>query len=243
MNRRRKPARAKANKRERAPAESHADSSAKSPAEESPQETHSNSLPTAQLKWILSLWLVFHLLVLTLSLTASVEPSETQSRILESLQFYVTPPHFSADGLPVYLAWGDTSEQPHRLQTSGVKPSADSELFYAPIDDPRWTTVSPSGPKGMLQNDRYARWLTTAATLAENEQPSLVAELLLSAVATDDSIHAVRIVRLPTEMTTTVDDQRPPPYAASVARRGERVSLVQIGAPRLSTQRRGADDE
>ncbi len=201
------------------------------------------SVPGPRLKRLLSVWLLFHLLVVGLSLTATVDPSETQSRVLESVQFYITPTHFSADGLPVYLAWGGASEQPHRLQTSNLKPSAAPGLFSLPIDDSRWTTVPPTGPTGGLQNDRYTRWLSTVATLAENEQPSLAAELLLPAVSVDSSIQAIRIVRLPTELTTIADDQAPPPYSAAVARKNNRVSLVQISEPRLSTNKRVNHDE
>ncbi len=207
------------------------------------QDRSQTPRPGLRLKVALSLWLLFHFFALAISYTGVVEPSETQSRIMEALQFYVGPTQFSADGRPVYLARGVATEQPHRLQTSEVPPQSDPELFGLPIDDRKWKTILPPGPAGLGGNDRYGRWLSTAATLATNEQPSLVAELLLPTVMGDPSIQAVRIVRLPTELTTMADDASPPPYAAYVARKNDSVSFVQVLEPRLSTQQRGDDDE
>ncbi len=206
-------------------------------------EPGENAGPGSNLKILLSLWLIFHLFAITLSYTGVVGPSETHSQINEALQVYLRPAHFAADGRPIYLARGEASEQPHRLQTSRLKPLADANLFALPIDDSRWETVAPPGARGLGGNDRYHRWLSTAATLSGNEQPSLVAELLLPAVIDDTEIKAVRIVRLPTELTTTADDSAAPPYAAYVARKNANVSLVQVVQPRLSTQQRGDDDE
>jgi hypothetical protein len=237
MNRRRKPSQRKT---KQPPSSGAQEVSADK--ESASTDAPSNS-PGTWLKVALSLWLVFHLGALTVSYTSVVEPSELQGRWQQALQFYLYPTHFLADDRPIYLAHGDVSEQPHRLQITTVKPSADPSLFRLPIDDPQWQTVEPPGIAGLAGNDRYSRWLSTAAILATNDQPSLVAELMLSVALKDPSITAVRIVRLPTQLTTTAADALPPPYAAYVAKQNDTVALVQVNEPRLSTAVRGGNDE
>ncbi len=236
MNRRRKSSQRKS---DRSPSSRASEADAESP---SSSQTQSSS-PGLPLKVALSLWLVFHFLALTVSYTSVVEPSETQGQWQQALQFYLYPTHFLADDRPIYLAHGDPSEQPHRLQVTAVNPSANPALFDLPIDDPQWQTIQPPGIAGLAGNDRYSRWLSTAAILATNEQPSLVAELILSVALEDPSITAVRIVRLPTELTTTAADALPPPYAAYVAKQNDVISLVQVNEPRLSTTLRGGNDD
>ena len=87
---------------------------------------------------------------------------------------------------------------------------------------------------GLAESDRYARWLSTAATLAENDQPSLVAELLLPVVRGDESIRAIRIARQLNDLDATIEDSLPAPYMARVVRRGDSVALVQLQPERLS---------
>ena len=94
--------------------------------------------------------------------------------------------------------------------------------------------ATDSSRPGFAESDRYARWLATAATLAENDQPGLVAELLLPVVQADTSIRAVRIKRLTTDLNTTLDESLPPPYVARIVRSAGNVSLVQLQPARLS---------
>ena len=67
----------------------------------------------------------------------------------------------------------------------------------------------------------WARWLA----LRRAKQPGLVATLLLprlqelTAIDPTRPIRRVRIIRLPTELTTVADDAKRPPYLAAVTRR------------------------
>ncbi|TWU02800.1 hypothetical protein [Stieleria varia] len=185
------------------------------------------ALPSEKIRWALSVWLIVHLGLVAISFAGVVQLSGLQSAILDTAAPYLESTHFAAGGRPYYLAHGDPDEQPHRLQVSTSSSAVNDESL--------WSTVEPFGAPGMAGNDRYARWFATAATLAEAEQPSLVAQLLLPIVESDDSIAAIRIVRLPTQLTTAVDDSQPPPYVARVARKNGRVSLVQLQASRLTT--------
>ena len=84
-------------------------------------------------------------------------------------------------------------------------------------------------------SDRVARWLSTAATLAENEQPGMVAELLMPIAQLHPNVKAIRIVRLPTDLND-INAETESPYVARVIRRDDRVSLVQLKPARLSSQ-------
>ena len=174
--------------------------------------------PTRRVRRVASAILSVHLLALAASFFAVVEPSETQARVLAWLQPYLRMTRFGVDERPIYLAHGNRSEQPMRLQVSRTFRPGDRD----------WRTVEPEGVPGLASSDRYHRWLSTAVLLADAEQPGLVAELLLGHVASDPEIRAVRIVVLPTDLTTVMDDDQPPPFEARVARGSGRVSLVHV---------------
>ena len=186
---------------------------------------------------LISVAIVLHLFALLLSYAAIIEPSSTHSQLLDASAPYIRSTHFAADGRPFYLAHDTPDEQPHRLQFAS---RGDKESLVIDTQT-EWTTIEPVGVPGLGSWDRYGRWVTLAATLAESEQSSLVAALLLPLVSADESIDAVRIVRLPTQLTTVAEDTAPPVYLARVARTSGRVDLVSVPAKRLSTY--GRDDE
>lgn len=194
--------------------------------------------PSTTVKTWLSIWVAVHLMAITVSFTAVVEPSSLHQRLSEVLQPYLRPSHFSADDRPVYLTYGDADDQPHRIEVT-----TDRVTGVANSDDLAWRLVGPAetsgfaSTPGLAVSDRVARWLSTVAMLAENDQPSLVADLLLPVVAKQRSIQGVRIVRYPTDLNdihvgVTV------PYLARVVREQSKVSLVQLKESRLSAQPR-----
>ncbi len=200
-----------------------------------------SGFPSDTVRTLLSIWLPLHLFAVFISITAVVEPSTVHARLLSLLRPYLQLTHFDADDRPLYLAHGEPSEQPHRLQVS----SDEINNFDAAQSDQNWTTIEPIGRAGFAESDRYFRWLSTAATLAEHDQPGLVAELLLPIVQSDESIRAVRIIRLPTDLNSTVDESLIPPYSARVIRDQNRVSLVQLQSARLSAEavrKRGSNE-
>ncbi len=185
---------------------------------------------------------VAHLGLLFLSYTAVVGPSAGHSRWLSVLAPLLRTTHFGADGRPYYLAQGTPDEQPHRLQFVSL-PDNESELKLDA--QTQWTTIEPSGFAGFASHDHYRRWMRLVATLAESERPSLAAALLMPLVNNQSEsdgpkIDAVRIIRLPTQLTTAVDDAAPPAYIARVVRSvrkdgGNDVRLVSIQPTRLTT--------
>ncbi|QEG00080.1 hypothetical protein Mal15_41490 [Stieleria maiorica] len=192
---------------------------------------------------LISAAIVVHLLALFVSYSALIEPSSTHSSLLDLASPYLRSTHFSADGRRFYLAHATPDEQPHRLQFASA--GKDGDLV---IDrQTEWTTVQPGGIAGLAASDRYGRWMALAATLAQSDRPSLAAALLMPLISADPSIDAVRVVRLPTQLTTVADDSAPPVYLARVVRSGDQVRLVSIGAKRLSTYARdpetGAETE
>lgn len=196
----------------------------------------SKSVDVSGVKQALPVLAVAHLIAVAFSYLAIVEPSSIHTSILASSAPYLRSTHFAADGRRYYMAHGTPDEQPHRLQ-------------YATLDDQQaidsntnWETVKPSGIPGLASSDRYQRWMILTATLAESDQPSLAAALLLPLVKQDDSIDVIRVIRLPTELTTAADDSAPPPYVARVVRDENQTRIVSIQSPRLTTSRRLKDD-
>jgi len=171
-------------------------------------------------RWLLSLFLLFHFVAAAVSFFSAIEPSRTQLRLLDLARPYLIATRFGIGDRPIYLAHGDPSEQPLRLQVSREASPGRGD----------WRTVRPPGKPGLASGDRYGRWLSTAAMLAEGDQPGLVAELLVPAVNSDDAINAVRIVRLPTQLTTVLDESQPPPYEGRVIRNGKTVLLIHTPA-------------
>ncbi|MCD0458838.1 hypothetical protein [Roseiconus lacunae] len=194
--------------------------------------------PTGWVPILISLAVILHLAALFVSYSAIVEPSSTQGRLLETLTPYLRGTHFAADGRRFYLAHATPDEQPHRLQVA----SADANGQFVIDRETRWTTIEPSGPSGLAASDRYAKWMTLAATLSESDQRSLAAQLLLPLVKADESIAAVRIVRLPTQLTTAEQDAMGPAYLARVVRNKNGVKLVAIESRRLTTMPRDTNE-
>ena len=194
--------------------------------------------PSTTVKTWLSIWLVVHLMAITVSFTAVVQPSSLHQSLSEVLQPYLRPTHFSADDRPVYLTHGDADDQPHRIEMT-----TDRVTGVATSDDLKWRVIGPAqgggfaSTPGLAVSDRVARWLSTAAMLAENDQPSLVADLILPVVANQPSIQGVRIVRYPTDLND-INAGATVPYLARVVRDQENVSLVQLKESRLSAQPR-----
>ena len=194
--------------------------------------------PSETVKTCLSIGVAVHLMALAISFTAVVEPSSVQQRLSEILQPYLRPTHFSADDRPVYLTHGDSADQPHRIEVTtqrvtGVEASGDV----------KWQVIGPAEQGGFASipgfavSDRVGRWLSTAAMLAENDQPSLIADLILPLVANRSSVQGVRIVRYPTDLND-VNVGVSVPYLARVVRANDGVSLVQLREKRLSAQPR-----
>jgi len=194
--------------------------------------------PSTNVKTWLSIWVPFHLVAIGVSFTAVVEPSSIHQRLSDLFHPYLRPMHFSADDRPVYLTHGDSDDQPHRIE---VTKQPVSGLDQSELVD--WRAVGPGEAQrfasmpGLAVSDRVARWLATAAMLAENDQPSMVADLLLPVVVKDPEITAVRIVRYPTDLND-INTEITVPYLARVLRSGDSVWLVQLKESRLSAQPR-----
>ncbi|MEO1526251.1 MAG: hypothetical protein AAFX06_12500 [Planctomycetota bacterium] len=193
-------------------------------------------LPSVAVQALVSVLVVAHLVILLVSYTSIIEPSSTQASLIEKAAPYLRMTHFSADGRPFYLAHGNSDEQPHRLQVAtlpkGVA-ATDSSI--------EWTTIEPAGTAGLAESDRYARWMALADTLAASEQSSLAAAILGPMVKTDASIDLIRVLRLPTMLTTVEDDANAVAYLARVVRDGDATRLVSVQSRRLTTSVRGED--
>ncbi len=176
------------------------------------------SAPPMKWKRLLSVLVILHVVAVTLSLFAVVEPSQTHAELLSLVQPYLRATRFDIDDRPIYLTHDDRSDQPMRIQVSdSVSPGEDS-----------WRTIEPPGTAGLAGSDRYHRWLATAVLLQDSEQPGLVAELLLGFVRSHPEARSVRIVLLPTDLTSIADETAESVYVARIARGGDRVSLVHV---------------
>ena len=191
--------------------------------------------PSPAVRWVLSFWLVFHLVALVISYTGVVEPSSLHARLMTVIHPYVRPTHFAADDRPVYLTHGGSDEQPHRIQIT-----ARSVVEIDSAGEREWVTVGPGEREGLAAtpgfavSDRVARWLATAAMLSENDQPSMVADLLLPIAESEPKIQAIRIVRYPTDLSDVTAEVETP-YVARVIREGGAIALVQLKERRLSS--------
>jgi hypothetical protein len=186
--------------------------------------------PSPAKRLVLSIWLCFHLFAILISFTYVVEPSTIHARLSGWAYPYLRSTHFSADDRPVYLAHGDPSERPHRVQITNDLVS-DIEL----VDTYRWRTVGPDVTPGLAASDRVARWLSTAAMVAGNDDPGLVAELMLPIIEQNSDATALRILRLTTDLGD-IGEADESIYVARVIRRGNEVSLVRLEAARLSAR-------
>lgn len=199
------------------------------------------AMPSDRVRAAISIWLPIHLFALLVSVSAVVEPSSIHARLHSLLRPYLQLTHFGVDDRPLYLAYGDSSEQAHRLEVTDAEiQQSDANVewtnpHFRSSDDSRLTIVGGlAAQPGLAVSDRYSRWLSTAATLAESDQPSLVAELLLPVLPQDGSIRGVRIVRRVTDLNTTLDDNLPPPYAARISTVAGRTSLIRLQETRLN---------
>ena len=194
--------------------------------------------PSESARTWLSIGVAIHLVALFVSFTAVVEPSSLQQRLAALFQPYLRPTHFSADDLPVHLTHGNTEDQSHRVEITTQRVSG-----LASSEDVKWREIGPAEEGGFASlpgfavSDRVARWLSAAAILAENDQPSLVADLLLPVVERRPAVQGIRIVRYPTDLND-IHVGVSVPYLARVVRSGTTVSLVQMKETRLSAQPR-----
>lgn len=193
-------------------------------------------LPSVTARTWLSIWVCVHLLALALSFTSVVEPSSLQVNLSGMFFPYLRLGHFAADDRPVYLAHGTADEQPHRLEIT-----SDTLSEIGQVNACQWRTVgagdyaaSESSP-GMAVCDRVARFLSTSATLAGNDQPGVVAELLLPIAAHFSEAKAIRIVRFPTDLSD-VNATSESPYVARIVRSADSVALIQLKPERQSSQ-------
>lgn len=200
-------------------------------------------LPSARTRWLISIGGILHFIAISLSMTAVVASSDTQAKLNGWLQPYTMPTHFRTQGERLFLTAGEESESPLRIQ---VQRKSSKPYTPNPLDDETiWETIQPPGVPGLGANDRYTRWLASVMTLVNSESPSLVAELLLPMLRGDESMTAVRIVRLSSDLSLDYDlgdeaKYNNVPYTAVVVRDGENTSLVRVNEARLSTFRKNA---
>ncbi len=189
--------------------------------------------PSLLTRRMVTVLVVVHLVAIASSMLAVVGSSQTQADINRLLRPYTMATHFRTQGEPVFLASGESIENPHRLQIlKSSRPDADLPNLE---DDSDWVTIEPQGIGGFAANDRYSRLMGTVQTLVENLSPSLVAELLLPEVRQDPSIVAVRVIRLPTVLSLDEESQPEAIYLAAVSRAEDAVALIEIDEFRLRT--------
>lgn len=170
------------------------------------------------------LFIMGHLFLVATSLLSTVSPSGWMSQILAVGNPYLRATHFGVDARPVYLAHGNPNEQPLRLRVND-----DEELL-------------PNTIAGAGSDDRQQRWLATVGLLAEQEQPSLVAELVMPVLQRtqwqrpSDAIQdpMVRLIREPTILSDVLDDQAPPLYEAKIINNQGEIAVVRLLPPRLT---------
>ena len=176
---------------------------------------------------VISAALVLHFLTLFLSYAATVEMSDTQARYLNAAIPYSRITHFDADQRRLFLGHNNSQDQPHRLQVARLEEGQElAEFKLGPGVD--WETVAPLGPAGLAGNDRYSRWMRWVSLLSDSERSGLAATLIGPFVRFDPTVAAVRIVRLPTELTTIEQDAKPVAYLARVTRRDGELHLVAV---------------
>lgn len=189
-----------------------------------------SAVPSRLNRRVLTAFLVFHAVAIVSSMTAVVGSSESQARLNDLLRPYTMPTHFRTQGERVFLAGGEAIENPHQLQVLRDEPESSD-----------WATIGAGGVRGLAVDDRTVRWIETLTTLVESESPSLVAELLLPLIRRDQTITAIRIVRLPTVLSLVPDTEPDEIYVAAVSRSSDAVSLIQIDEPRLRTMNIATD--
>jgi hypothetical protein len=88
---------------------------------------------------------------------------------------------------------------------------------------------------GLAVSDRVARWLSTSATLAENEQSGVVADLMYPIAQSFPDANAIRIVRYPTDLDD-INAKETSPYVARLVRTDGSIELIHLRPKRLSSQ-------
>ncbi len=182
---------------------------------------------------IISVAIVLHLIATGASLMATVEPSAMHAGLVDQLSPYLQLTHFGGDEQRFYFAHGGKNEQAHRIEWSESATPSESE----------WLPWAADVAPGLAESDRLARFLVRAAELADDDQSSLVATMLLPIAQRQPTMRSLRIVRLPTQLTTIIDDAAPPPYVARVVREPATVhdsnelaiKFVRLQSPRLVT--------
>ncbi|MEL6107179.1 MAG: hypothetical protein AAFU85_14145 [Planctomycetota bacterium] len=123
-----------------------------------------NGPPSLAVQAVVSVAIVAHLVLIAVSFTAIIDPSETHSSLLDAAAPYLRSTHFAADGRSFYLGRDDEDEQPHRLQVASLQPG--QSVTERGVE---WSTIEPQGIPGFAESDRYARWMVLAATLARSD--------------------------------------------------------------------------
>lgn len=198
-----------------------------------------SEVPPPILRLLLPVWAILHVVLVFVSFVGVVEPSGIVQAINELSKPYLRPTHFSANDRPVFLTHGDAADWPYRLQISDRPISQ-----VGGLPESGWRDSGEDISAGLAASDRRARWLSTAAILAINEQPGLVAELVAPILVKHRSAKSIRIMRYPTDLSN-VDELASPVYVASVLRPGDSeggeqassgsISLIELKESRLST--------
>ena len=189
---------------------------------------------------MISAAVALHFVTLFLSYAATVDMSDMQARYLNAAIPYSRMTHFDADQRRLFLGHNNSQDQPHRLQVARLREGqALSDFKLEPGVE--WETVAPLGPAGLAGNDRYSRWMRWVSLLSDSERSGLAATLIGPFIRFDPTVAAVRIVRLPTELTTVEQDARPVAYLARVTRREDQLHLVAVRPRAQTTFARAAD--
>ena len=175
------------------------------------------SEPSRWMQLAVSAWVLFHfssLLVTLLGSAVQGELSEGELGLANIARPYCDTAHFRVDSGPLTLS----GEEPLRFVRLQVLESGFGES---------WKTIEPKGLPRLGEHDRYARLMRLVVMLAESEQPSLIAELLLPIVSRNSQVTSVRVVNLK-ELDAAI-------YNARVSRRDGSALLIQVPARRLGT--------
>lgn len=199
------------------------------------------AIPSPRLRSVISIWLVLHLALFAISLTAVVAASLLQIRLLDFAAPYMNPLQLRVDPRPIYLTHGEGDSEPHRVE-------------WLAADSRTWQPAVVRGGRGSERRRRYFLYARAIAMAAEREDTataSMLAMPLVEEVMGDvDSGEwnegvptRVRVVRL------SLDSEAPRPLDESAektqweaaivphsgGRKGEsRWALVTVGDRRLN---------
>ncbi|MEM9644171.1 MAG: hypothetical protein AAF989_04175, partial [Planctomycetota bacterium] len=133
-------------------------------------------------------------------------------------------------------AAGDLEEAEIRMQWAPVSRPEESDWVDYPWNAQDWPLRG-----GMGTSDRRQTFLRSAVVLSEAEQFGLVAAWMEPALETLPDAKIIRLIRVPSLLSSVTDDSAPPPYTARVLRSGfdgdpksgGRARLVHVEEPRL----------